>query len=85
MEANEFRAYNLGTGQGKSNKEIIWACNWAVREKINFTVGPRRIGDPDYLVANSDLFQQDTSWHPINSDIENIVATAWAWERKHGS
>ena len=81
----EFRAYNLGTGEGKSNKEIIWACNWAVREKINFTVGPRRIGDPDYLVANSDRFQQDTAWRPENSDIENIVATTWAWEKKYSN
>jgi len=85
MLKGEFRAYNLGTGQGHSNKEIIWSCNWAVRDKINFVIGPRRIGDPDYLVANSDCFQQDTSWRPDNSSIENIVTTAWAWERKHGS
>jgi len=85
MKTNEFRAYNLGTGQGHSNKEIIWSCNWAVREKIDFKIGPRRDGDPDYLVANSDCFQQDTSWRPDNSSIENIVTTAWAWERKHGS
>jgi UDP-glucose-4-epimerase GalE len=85
MNSGEFRAYNLGTGKGHSNKEIIWACNWAVREKINFTVGPRRIGDPDYLVADSTHFQKDTAWRPDNSNLENIVATAWAWERKHGS
>jgi UDP-glucose-4-epimerase GalE len=83
MNNGDFKAYNLGTGQGKSNKEIIWACNWATREKINFVTGPRRIGDPDYLVANSDLFQKDTTWRPMNSDIENIVATAWMWEKKY--
>lgn len=85
MKPGEFRSYNLGTGKGHSNKEIIWACNWAVREKINFTVGPRREGDPDYLVADSTRFQADTSWRPDNSSIENIVATAWAWESKRGS
>jgi UDP-glucose-4-epimerase GalE len=83
MQTGEFRAYNLGTGRGHSNKEIIWACNWATREKINFVVSPRRIGDPDFLVANSDSFQNDTSWRPDNSDIENIVATAWMWEKKY--
>ena len=85
MQAGEFRAYNLGTGQGYSNKEIIQSCSWAVREKIDFRVVARREGDPDYLVANSDLFQKDTAWRPINSNINNIVATAWAWESKLGS
>lgn len=85
MEPGEFRTYNLGTGKGYSNKEVIAACSWAVREKINFKVGDRRIGDPDYLVANSTKFQTETKWRPDNSDINNIVATAWAWERKHGS
>lgn len=85
MNTGEFRAYNLGTGKGLSNKEIIWACNWAVRDKINFTVGPRREGDPDFLVADSTRFQTDTPWRPVNSDTNNIVVTAWLWERKHGS
>lgn len=85
MNVGEFRAYNLGTGRGQSNKDIIWACNWAVRGKINYTVGPRREGDPDFLVADSTRFQTDTPWRPINSDTNNIVATAWAWEQKHGS
>ena len=85
MKPGDFRAYNLGTGKGYSNKEIIAACSWAVREKINFTVADRRIGDPDYLVADSTKFQTETSWRPDHSDINNIVETAWAWEQKHGS
>ena len=85
MQNREFRAYNLGTGQGHSNKEIIQACRHAVKQDIKYVVNDRRFGDPDYLVANSDLFQQDTAWKPIDSDIKNIVSTAWAWEQKHGS
>lgn len=85
MESGEFRAYNLGTGQGHSNKEILDVCSRVVGQEIDFKYGPKRYGDPDTLVANSDLFQADTSWRPKNSNIENIVATAWAWERNLGS
>jgi UDP-glucose-4-epimerase GalE len=81
----EFNAYNLGTGTGHSNLEIIKACNRAVKGTVDFVTQARRIGDPDYLVANSDLFQITTGWRPVNSSIDNIVSTAWAWEQKHGS
>lgn len=83
MQRREFRAYNLGTGQGHSNLEVIHACNHAVGDVIGYQIGPRRIGDPDSLVADSALFQKDTNWRPINSSIENIVATAWHWQQRY--
>ena len=82
MQPNTFRAYNLGTGSGFSNKEIIQACSWAVRKKIDFKVVDRRVGDPDFLVADSNKFQTDTAWRPRFSDIDTIVETAWKWESR---
>ena len=76
-----FEAYNLGTGHGYSNKEIINACSQTVGEKIDVEIGPRREGDPDKLVAESIKFKTLTSWQPRNSTIENIVATAWQWQK----
>lgn len=78
----EFRAYNLGTGRGYSIKEVISACEKTLNNPINLSVGPRRAGDPDSLVANSDLFQKDTPWLPTHSNIETIVLTAWNWQKK---
>jgi UDP-glucose 4-epimerase len=83
MKPSDFRAYNLGTGSGFSNKEIIQACAWAVRKKIDFRVVDRRIGDPDFLVADSTRFQTDTSWHPRFSDVNTIVETAWLWQQRY--
>lgn len=83
MQAGEFRAYNLGTGQGYSNREIIAACERAVDDKIGVVIGPRREGDPDMLVANSDRFQTDTAWRPRFSDIDTIVGTAWQWQQRY--
>ena len=83
MHQGEFRAYNLGTGQGYSNREIIAACERAVKDFIGVTVGARRTGDPDMLVANSDCFQKDTAWRPRFSDINTIVETAWQWQQRY--
>ena len=83
MEPNEFRAYNLGTGRGYSNREIIAACERAVKDFIGVTTGPRRTGDPDQLVANSDRFQKDTAWRPRHSDLDTIVKTTWQWQQRY--
>ena len=83
MQANEFRAYNLGTGRGYSNREIVTACEHAVKDLIGVVTGPRRMGDPDRLVANSDRFQKDTAWKPRFSDIDTIVETAWRWQQRY--
>ena len=82
MQPKEFRAYNLGTGFGFSNKEIIQACRQAVGNKIDCKVADRRIGDPDSLIADSARFQKDTAWRPRFSDIDTIVETAWRWESR---
>ena len=81
MAAGAFRAYNLGTGHGYSNKEIVDACSKVVGSDINYRIGPIRPGDPDRLVADSTLFQQETSWKPVFSDINTIVMTAWNWQK----
>ena len=83
MYPKDFRAYNLGTGSGFSNKEIIQACRRAVGNKIDCKVADRRIGDPDSLVADSTQFQTHTAWRPRFSDLDTIVETAWRWESRN--
>lgn len=81
MKPNEFRAYNLGTGSGFSNKQVIDVAKRVVNDDIPVQVIGRRIGDPDMLCANSDKFQQDTSWRPRFSDLDTIVQTTWNWQK----
>lgn len=82
LTPGSFQAFNLGTKTGTSNKEIIDTCKRIVNDDIMINQAERRIGDPDFLVADSTPFQELTSWKPINSDIENIVRTAWNWQKK---
>jgi len=50
--------------------------------KVTVVDGPRRAGDPARLVADSSRARAQLAWTPIYSDLEAIVAHAWAWEHK---
>ncbi|MEC8087459.1 MAG: hypothetical protein VX156_06475, partial [Pseudomonadota bacterium] len=39
----------------------------------------RRPGDPTRLVADTGYAREILHWEPLNSDLDNIVATAWRW------
>ena len=82
LSAHEFRCYNLGTGQGTSNFEIVKQITMATNLKVNYTFGPRRIGDPDELVANPSKFIHESGWTPKFSDLETIVKTTYQWMKK---
>lgn len=82
MSANEFRSYNLGTGNGYSNREIIDVANFVVGDTVQVRTVDRRIGDPDSLVASAGRFQRDANWDPVNSNIDTIVRTSWQWQKK---
>jgi UDP-glucose 4-epimerase len=56
--------YNLGSGCGFSNLEILNAVEKVTGKKIKFTIGPRRPGDPDILVASSAKISEELHWTP---------------------
>lgn len=72
--------YNLGTGRGHSVRAIIAACERVTGRNIPTIDQPRRAGDPPALVACSALAQSELGWQPENSNLENIIATAWNWQ-----
>jgi len=85
FDTGEFRAYNLGAQHGYSNKEIINLCGFVVNDDVPYVVVGRREGDPDQLIAQSTKFQIETSWRPRNSDIKNIISTAWQWQKRYNT
>jgi UDP-glucose 4-epimerase len=42
-------------------------------------VGPRREGDPAVLIASNARAKAVLGWEPIQSSVDEIVQTAWAW------
>ena len=75
--------YNLGNGNGYSVKEVISMCEKVTGNKIPAAEKPRRPGDPPRLVASADKAIRELGWKPKFPKLEDIVATAWAWHKKH--
>ena len=75
--------YNLATGDGTTNKEVIAAVKKITG--LDFTVREtgRRAGDPHSLVADPTKFKKEFSWKPKYSDIETIVSSAVTWHKTH--
>jgi UDP-glucose 4-epimerase len=76
------RAYNLGSGRGYSNREIIDAVERITGRRIPVTAGPRRPGDPPELVASPARIMRELGWQPRMSDLDTIVSSAWEWRRR---
>lgn len=73
---------NLGSGRGYSVREVIAAVERATGKKLRIRVRPRRVGDPPVLVASGRRAGEILGWAPDASSLENIIATAWAWQQK---
>jgi UDP-glucose 4-epimerase len=73
--------YNLGTGVGRSNREVIEAASRVIGKPVPYENAPRRPGDPPILVADASRFMRDFGWKPRHSELDPTVSTAWAWLR----
>jgi UDP-glucose 4-epimerase len=76
-------AFNLGSGTGYSNRQVIEAARRVTGHAIPVVEEPRRAGDPAALVASSERIRRDLGWAPRFPGIEEIVGSAWAWHRSH--
>ncbi|MGA2911270.1 MAG: UDP-glucose 4-epimerase GalE [Candidatus Levyibacteriota bacterium] len=74
--------YNVGTGVGFSNREIINMVEKISSQKVNVVNSPRRPGDADELVADPTKIKSELGFAPKYSDLETIVKTAWQWHNK---
>lgn len=74
------RAFNLGTGRGLSNLEIVAAAEQALGKKPPFTLAGRRAGDPPSLVADPAAAKAAFGWIPTRSDPATLIRTVAAFE-----
>ncbi|TKX28196.1 UDP-glucose 4-epimerase GalE [Campylobacter sp. MIT 12-5580] len=71
---------NLGTGIGTSVKEIIEVAEKISGKKCPVLYAPRRAGDPARLFADNKKAKEILGWQALQSDIQNIIQSAWNWE-----
>ncbi|MGQ0384107.1 MAG: UDP-glucose 4-epimerase GalE [Gammaproteobacteria bacterium] len=75
-------ALNCGYGRGYSVREVLAMVARVSGRKLAIREAPRRAGDPARLVARADRIRRVLGWQPRHQDLEGIVRTALAWERR---
>jgi UDP-glucose-4-epimerase GalE len=78
-------AFNLGTGQGHSVRDILNAVERWRGHAVPARMGPRREGDPPRLVADPGRALAKLGWKPVLSDLDTIVRTAGDWQLRRFS
>jgi len=78
---NICKRYNLGSGLGISNLELLDTVQ-KYAGPMNIVEQPRRAGDPATLIADIDKTLDELSWRPQQSTVDNIVKTAVKWYNK---
>jgi len=82
LDGGESAAFNLGTGSGRSVREIISTTEMITGRKVPVRICGPRPGDPPVLVANVTRAADVLQWRPQYSALESIIETAWQWHRK---
>jgi UDP-glucose 4-epimerase len=74
--------YNIGTGSGFTVQQVIDSVRRVTGHPIPVELHPRRPGDPAVLVASSAAIQRELGWTPKYPQLDDIIASAWAWHRQ---
>jgi UDP-glucose 4-epimerase len=78
----ESEVLNCGYGHGYSVREVLAAVARANGKALRVVEKPRRAGDPPELIAVAERIRDVLNWSPKFDDLDTIVSTALAWERK---
>jgi UDP-glucose 4-epimerase len=73
---------NCGYGRGFSVREVTQMVERVAGRTLPVREAARRAGDPPELVADSSRLKSVFRWQPKRDDLEQIVASAYAWERR---
>ncbi len=78
----EATTLNCGYGHGNSVREVLSAVERANEAPLVIAEEARRAGDPPELVAIANRVREVLGWKPQFDDLDTIVRTSLAWERK---
>jgi UDP-glucose 4-epimerase len=74
-------AYNLGSGDGVSIRQIMAAVAEVTGIPFTPEIGPRRPGDPARIVASGDLAARDLDW-AMRHSLSEMVSSQWEATRR---
>ncbi len=76
-------AINLGTGTGRSVREVVQAVEAVSGRAVPTVFSPRRAGDPPALVANPQKAKETLGWSARYTDLATIIEHAWKWHTRN--
>ena len=83
-DAETFRVYNIGRGEGSSVLEVIDVIGSVTGLDVTPAVVDRRPGDPARIVGSADRIRRELGW-TARHDLRAMVTSAWeAWQRRSG-
>jgi UDP-glucose 4-epimerase len=74
--------YNVGTGKGYSNKEVIEMVKKITGENFKVKITNRRPGDVETVIADPAKIKRELGFKPKYSDLKTIIETEWAWYKQ---
>ena len=77
MEPGKHEIYNLGNGNGFSNKEVVAAVEDVTDQQVQIVITDRRPGDTARLIASSEKAKRELGWNPEKPDLIDMVSDAW--------
>ena len=83
LHAKQSDAFNLGSGNGYSVREVVEAARKVTGRTIKAVERPARAGDPPKLVADSTRISKVLGWKRRFDLIEPILESAWRWHLAH--
>ncbi len=83
LDGGSVVAVNLGTGTGRSVREVVEAARRVTGRAVPTVERPRRPGDPPELVAAVGRAATVLGWRAAHSGLDEILDSAWRWHQAH--
>jgi UDP-glucose 4-epimerase len=81
-EKNDEYIYNVGTGRGSTNKEVVDMVKKISGIDFPIKISEKRPGDVAETVADAKKISEEIGFKTKHSDLETIIKTAWEWHKK---
>ena len=78
-------SYNVGYGKGQSVREVIAGVERVTGKRLPVKESPRRPGDPPTLISDPGRIKRELGWKPAHEELDGIIASAFAWEKRISS
>ncbi len=79
---NDSLTANCGYGHGYSVRQVIETLEALEGNDLVVRDAPRRAGDMATIVADSQLIRRRLGWTPTRDNLDLIIGSALAWERR---